>query len=96
MLHGDLYAHNILWDGVTGMAVLSDFGAASFLPEGGGGRLERLEVRAWGLLLGELLDRCDGAQPSQALRDLQAGCVRPDPAARPTLAAALEALASLA
>lgn len=96
MLHGDLYAHNILWDGATGMAVLSDFGAASFLPEGGGGRLERLEVRAWGLLLGELLDRCDGAQPSQALRDLQADCIRPDSAARPTLAAALEALVHFA
>lgn len=29
LLHGDLYAHNLLWDGTDGQAVLSDFGAAS-------------------------------------------------------------------
>jgi len=34
ILHGDLYAHNTLWDGAAGEAVLSDFGAACALPAG--------------------------------------------------------------
>ena len=37
LLHGDLYAHNILWDGATGDSVLSDFGAACCLPAGAHG-----------------------------------------------------------
>lgn len=91
LLHGDLYAHNTLWDGMAGAAVLGDFGAASFLPPGGAGAaLQRLEVRAWGLLLGELLDRCD--TPLPGLRALEAACVRPDPAARPLMAEVLRAL----
>lgn len=28
-MHGDLYAHNILWNPVGGKALLSDFGAAT-------------------------------------------------------------------
>ncbi len=84
LLHGDVYAHNLLWDGHTGAAVLSDFGAASVLPAGAAGdALRRLEVRALGLLVGEVLDRCAPAPP---LRALEAACVQPDPAARPTAA----------
>lgn len=83
--HGDLYAHNILWDGAAGESSLSDFGAASVLPEGEAGEaLRRIEVRAFGLLLGELLDRCPDA--GEALRALEQACVRPDPAARPLMA----------
>jgi hypothetical protein len=92
LLHGDLYGHNVLWDGAVGEAVLSDFGAASFLPESGPEAYQRLEVRAWGLLLGELLDLCreDTGQLS-AWRNLQQACTQPDAAARPLLAEALEA-----
>jgi hypothetical protein len=93
--HGDLYAHNTLWDGTAGAAVLSDFGAASFLPGGAeGGLLQRLEVRAWGLLLQELLDCCVTA-PAPALRTLQQQCLDPDPALRPLLPEALSVLDSL-
>lgn len=94
LLHGDLYAHNILWDGVVGDAVLSDFGAASFLPGGeGDAAWQRLEVRAWGLLLGELLDRCNEDIPEHSrLRQLQRGCVHSDPSARPLMAEAMEVL----
>jgi serine/threonine protein kinase len=60
IMHGDFYAHNILHCG-KGRALLGDFGAASFysnddvfISEG----LERLEVRAFGCLLEELIDRC--------------------------------------
>jgi hypothetical protein len=89
--HGDLYAHNTLWDGRTGAAVLSDFGAASFLPGGPGDRLARLDVLAWGRLLGELLERCAEETPA-ALRALQTECARADAAARPTMAQAVDAL----
>ncbi|MDN3565933.1 leucine-rich repeat-containing protein kinase family protein [Paeniroseomonas aquatica] len=91
LLHGDLYAHNVLWDGTAGAAVLSDLGAAACLPSGAlGERLQRIEVRAWGLLLGELLDRC-AAAPAAA-RAMEAACVQPEVAARPLLAEALAML----
>lgn len=93
MTHGDLYAHNVLWDGEGGQAVLSDFGAASFLPHGDPGGLERLETLAWGRLLGELLDRADEAPPS-SVRTLLAECLQPAPGARPRLAQALDVLAA--
>ncbi|MDG2528285.1 leucine-rich repeat-containing protein kinase family protein [Caulobacter endophyticus] len=89
--HGDLYAHNVLWDGTDGAAVLSDFGAAAFLPADAGQRWTPLDVRAFGLLLGELLDRIDGETPAD-LRALEADCVQPDGAARPSMAQALAAL----
>ncbi|KSB88248.1 protein kinase [Caulobacter vibrioides] len=91
LLHGDLYAHNVLWDGTDGAAVLSDFGAAAFLPAGEAARWTPLDVRAFGLLLGELLDRAAGEVPAE-LRALEAACVQPDGAARPSMAQALAAL----
>ena len=96
MIHGDLYAHNILWDGTAGEAVLSDFGAASGLPPGNeGAALQRIEVRAWGVLLGELLDRC-APEPAAIddLRSLEDACVQPDPRARPSMAEVSQALAT--
>lgn len=85
LLHGDLYAHNTLWDGAEGQAVLSDFGAASFLPEAGPGpAIAKTDVLAWGLLLGELLDRCADEMPT--LRELQRKCTQATPSARPTMA----------
>lgn len=93
--HGDLYAHNTLWDGATGQAVLSDFGAASFMPADASPAFERLEVLAWGRLLGELLDRVESPAPT-ALRTLLGACVQADPGARPSMVQALEALAEAA
>jgi hypothetical protein len=91
LLHGDLYAHNTLWDGMSGEAVLSDFGAAACLPPGDEGRaLQRMEVLAWGILLGEVLDRTPEAAPG--LRALQRDCVGPDPAARPVMADVVAAI----
>jgi hypothetical protein len=40
ILHGDLYAHNILWS-QRGECLLGDFGAASFLPSGAAGIAQR-------------------------------------------------------
>lgn len=74
--HGDLYAHNILCDD-HGHSLLGDFGAASFHPLDGGSAaaaVERIEVRAFGILLGELLAQCDEELPW--LGDLQSDCVQ--------------------
>ncbi|SFL96563.1 leucine-rich repeat-containing protein kinase family protein [Methylorubrum salsuginis] len=98
LLHGDLYAHNTLWDGTVGEAVLSDFGAASLLPSGpAGAAWQRIETRAFGLLLGELLDRCVSEPEEIArLRDLERACVQADVAARPLMTEVVEALSGLA
>jgi hypothetical protein len=84
LLHGDVYAHNTLWDAGTGEAVLSDFGAASALPDGpAGAALARIEVRAVGILIGELMALCD--TPPDGLRVLADACTQPDPQQRPSL-----------
>ncbi|MRW85803.1 protein kinase [Pseudoduganella sp. FT26W] len=78
IMHGDLYGHNILHDD-HGHTLLGDFGAASFYDPAGpqAVALQTLEVRAFGNLLEELLDRCDNAPP--ALRQLQAACQQGGP-----------------
>jgi hypothetical protein len=61
LMHGDLYAHNILVDG-DGGCLLSDFGAASFLPVDDPRRssaLQALDRRALGVLVDELAAHCD-------------------------------------
>ncbi len=118
IMHGDLYAHNILVnDG--GEAFLGDFGAASFykaankklakdlgedLGEEWGRSLERLESRAFGCLLEDLLDHCDlETNPRRAdevaksgLRDLQHSCLQETPAMRPLFAEICEQLLAIA
>ncbi len=87
LMHGDLYAHNILWDGVAGEALLSDFGAACSLPLGAeGDAWRRVEVRAFGLLLEEVLAHCP---PESAGREklwrLARACLCKDARARPLM-----------
>jgi serine/threonine protein kinase len=85
IMHGDLYAHNILNCG-KGNAVLGDFGGASMFERGTdlAIALERLEVRAFGCLLEELLDRCDEDLPQ--LSALAFKCLQLSPSTRPTFA----------
>ncbi len=104
ILHGDFYAHNVLYR-PGGGCFLGDFGAASFYPpqpRGGANLFEALEVRAFGCLLGELLERCvlahnESEQEGRlaALEALQLRCVATVAASRPRFAeliAELEAL----
>jgi serine/threonine protein kinase len=93
VMHGDLYAHNILWNPASGQAVLSDFGAATLLPVGQPAvsrALQALEVRAFGCLLEELLlHALPSAGHTAALAELATlaqACLDPDPAARPAMA----------
>lgn len=93
--HGDLYAHNIIWDGGDGASVLTDFGAASPLPAGAkGDAWRRIETRAFGILLEELLERCDTSPAHHALRELATACMQARVAARPTMDEVIESLAA--
>lgn len=61
VLHGDLYAHNILWQPDTGDAKLSDLGAATLthgLPADQVAQLQAMEWRAFAHLEFEVLARC--------------------------------------
>ena len=82
--HGDLYGHNILHNS-HGQAYLGDFGAASFFdPESAQAEaLQRVEVRAFGCLLEELIERCDDVQALHPLHLLRDACLCDDPASRP-------------
>jgi hypothetical protein len=94
LLHGDLYAHNVIWDGAAGRAVLSDFGAASFLDPTTAAAFQASDVRAWGILLEELTARSD-APPGSQVEALIDACLNLDSERRPTLAEAANALRAL-
>ncbi|WP_035568039.1 leucine-rich repeat-containing protein kinase family protein [Hymenobacter sp. IS2118] len=89
ILHGDLYAHNVLAT-ATGEALLGDFGAASFFsfpdPETSPA-WQQLEARAFSCLLEELLAHCEVSPAAQAtvaaLHALRQRCAQPNVAARP-------------
>lgn len=82
IMHGDLYAHNILTD-ERGDSILGDFGAASLFDIEAKDNLllKRLESRAFGCLLEDLLDRCSIQKDSgdmvafEQMRALQKRCM---------------------
>jgi len=93
IMHGDLYGHNILFargSDAPARALLGDFGAASLYDRSDRERavgLERLEVRAFGCLLEELLAHCDTQDSSlDGLHQLKAACLSELPAERPDFA----------
>lgn len=86
-VHGDLYAHNTLVSGDR--ALVSDFGAACFYRGNkalNGHLVERVEVRAFGILLEELLERAVVSKAYSQLRDIRdlvIRCTSPDVTQRP-------------
>jgi hypothetical protein len=100
VMHGDLYAHNILWSPASGQAVLSDFGAATLLPVNQPQlslALQALEVRAFGCLLEELGSRAVLAdEHTRVLAEVAAmaqACLHPQPLARPRMVELAQQLA---
>ncbi len=104
ILHGDFYAHNVLYR-PEGGCFLGDFGAASFYPpqpSGGANLFEALEVRAFGCLLGELLERyvlerCESELDGRlaSLKALQLHCMATVAASRPRFAELVAELTAL-
>ncbi|MGA5481936.1 protein kinase [Pseudomonas siliginis] len=98
--HGDLYGHNILLND-RGDCLLGDFGAASFHATGDDVQtraLQRLEVRAFGVLLGELLGRVDSGLSTERRAQLQAlerRCCQADVLGRPGFSEVIEVLENL-
>lgn len=101
VMHGDLYAHNLLWHPANAHVWLTDFGAATVLPTDQPllcCALQALEVRAFGCLLGELLaltPQNGASDPRHVLGSALAdACLLADPAARPSMLDVAHALAS--
>ncbi|MDP1595074.1 MAG: leucine-rich repeat-containing protein kinase family protein [Gallionella sp.] len=97
IMHGDLYAHNMLWNGQED-CLLGDFGAASFITdERQALSLQRIEVRAFACLLEELLSRCTAPSPAaiEALWALQRRCGQDEIEARPLFAEIQNTLAGV-
>jgi len=96
--HGDLYAHNILIN-EQAHALMGDFGAASFYdPESPDAPdLQRIEVRAFGCLLDDLLQNLAPEDASlavtQQLQSLRTACMLEDVEKRPLFAEIGKALA---
>lgn len=79
IMHGDLYAHNILIHPKSNHAFLTDFGAATFY--NGNEEYEKIEVRAFGCLIEDLLSTC--SEKSEYLEKLQKLCMQEDVEQRP-------------
>ena len=82
IVHGDLYAHNIL-HADAGACLLGDFGAASMFVPGSpeGALLQGIEARAFGVLLGELIGHAE--LPLPALQAVMDACMQEEPLRRP-------------
>jgi tRNA A-37 threonylcarbamoyl transferase component Bud32 len=99
IMHGDFYAHNILFNSDKN-ALLSDFGAATIYDRKESQlslKLERLDVRAFGCLLDDLLQRAidESHRFYSYLCDLRNLCLNDDPVERPALASIVSSLLQL-
>ena len=97
IMHGDLYAHNILHN-EAGNCLLSDFGGASFLPENApAAALQRIETRAFACLLEELLRHCAEKSSLQwhTLNELQQDCIQITASNRPLFAQIVKKLEAI-
>jgi serine/threonine protein kinase len=100
IMHGDLYAHNILIDD-EGSTLFGDFGAASFYDQAEvtlATALERIEVSAYGYLLDDLLslkNEMVSKTCSNVLGTLRDACLVASPLNRPDFQDLVKALANI-
>lgn len=97
IMHGDLYAHNILVNDNC-HPLLGDFGAATIFSDENAAlakRLEKIEVRAFGCLLEDLLNLLVEDQASEAayIKQIKRACMHEDIESRPTFKSILERFA---
>ena len=92
IMHGDLYAHNILID-ENAFPLMGDFGAATIYGKSDpeiAGLLERIEVRAFGCLLEDLVNHLDHTENQTEiilfLNTLKQECLQNDIGQRPDFA----------
>lgn len=90
IIHGDLYAHNILINN-DGDTLFGDFGAASFYDKSISSAriIERIEVRAFGYLLDDLLSITTSDQNSEeqyVIKSIRDSCLSPEIDDRPDFA----------
>ncbi|MEH3113725.1 leucine-rich repeat-containing protein kinase family protein [Pedobacter terrae] len=99
IMHGDLYAHNILID-IEGHTLFGDFGAASFYDKTAdtADALERIEVSAYGYLLDDLLSLKDESVSEEiykAISKLRDACFVSIPLDRPGFKELVKALGEI-
>jgi len=84
LMHGDLYAHNILINNEDRHCYFGDFGAASFYDVSNRG-FEKIEVRAFGCLLDDLLMHCESkmSEEYRYIQELSQRCMDEDVEKRP-------------
>lgn len=90
IMHGDIYAHNILTD-AEGHSVLGDFGASSLYYPSNKHEAwrERVDVAGFGHLVAELVERCsaqsnDDAKTLQQLQEMSEACLASVTSTRPS------------
>ena len=98
ILHGDFYAHNILYQ-KDGASYLGDFGAASCYDKKStlATPIERIEVRAFGYLIEDLLGQTkeDNIHLFKTLRNLKEDCLSVDYKNRPDFETILSVLGGI-
>lgn len=97
MMHGDVYAHNLLADR-TGSTYMGDFGAATLYEPLANHRREQLEVRSFGYLLDDLLTHSDQKHKTllERLDSLRQSCLQSQPDKRPLFGQIADELSLLA
>lgn len=85
IIHGDLYAHNILIDRANQKSLLTDFGAAKRYDTDGAEAvlLQKIEVKAFGFLLEDLIFLCTEKTDLAFLTALKEACLNEDIRQRP-------------
>jgi hypothetical protein len=91
IMHGDLYAHNILYDD-CGHTIFGDFGAATIygITHKQANLFEKIDVRAFGCLLDDLLSHSENKHSNADLLILKNQCMSPKIEERPTFADIVE------